>query len=199
MYPLLETIRISGGKAENLACHQQRMDVSYKELFGRVNPFSLESICKNQPFTKNRLLKCRILYGPEYFQVEISDYQVKQLKTLKLVVAGKLDYHLKFTDRSMLNELKKKRNDCDDILIVKNGLITDTSYANIAFLRNGLWITPATPLLKGTQRQLLLDKEMISEGNIAPEDLHQFESFRIFNAMLPFHQQKSWGVENIGW
>lgn len=199
MYPLLETIRITKNGAENLHYHQERMDAAFAELFAKMNPFRLEGICRNLKAPKHQLLKCRILYGPEDYQIDISDYQLKQLRTLKLLVADELDYHLKFADRSILSELKNKNSDCDDILIVKNGLITDTSYANIAFLRNGKWITPATPLLKGTQRQLLLDKQKVSEGNIAPNELHQFERFRIFNAMLPFHHQKSWSVENIRW
>lgn len=199
MYPLLETIRITENGAENLHYHQERMDAAFAELFGKVNPFRLESICGRSHAKKDQLIKCRILYGPQNYSMQTSDYQASEVSTLKLVSVRELDYHLKYADRSVFNQLMNKRNECNDVLIVKNGLITDTSYANIAFLRNGKWITPATPLLKGTQRQLLLDKQIISEGNIAPDDLHQFESFRIFNAMLPFHHQKSWGVENIRW
>ncbi len=199
MCPLLETIRVTEHGAENLQYHQVRMDEAFAEFFGKANPFRLEHICGNLKAPETQIIKCRVLYSAENYHLQTSAYQPAVRASLKLVHADHLDYHLKYADRSDLNDLTRQKGNCDDILIVKHGLITDTSYANIAFLRNGQWITPETPLLKGTQRQYLLDREIISSGNISPDDLHQFESFRIFNAMLPFHQQKSLSMENIRW
>lgn len=197
MFPLLETIKVSEHGPENLPNHQQRMDASYAEFYGGMNPFYLESICKNLHAQTGKLIKCRILYGAKNYQMQTSDYHPAKLQRLKLVHADSLDYHLKYAERSELNKLLEQKAGCDDILIVRNGLITDTSYANIAFLRNGQWITPATPLLKGTKRQLLLDGQIITEGNISLQELALFECFRVFNSMLDFQEQQSLDIENI--
>ena len=52
-----------------------------------------------------------------------------------------MEYNYKWEDRSQLDALYAKRENVDDILIVKNGLITDTLYANIAFEKSGQWFT----------------------------------------------------------
>ena len=66
------------------------------------------------------------------------------------------------------------RNDCDDILIVKRGMVTDSSYANIVFRRGKRWYTPWSALLKGTMRLNLLERNKIYEEEIRVEDLRIF-------------------------
>ena len=62
-------------------------------------------------------------------------------------------YPYKYTDRDNINRLIELRGDCDDILIIKNGMVTDSSYANVVFRDlNGNWVTPSTFLLPGTIR-----------------------------------------------
>ena len=52
-------------------------------------------------------------------------------------------------------------------LIVKDGYLTDTSIANIALYDGYTWFTPAHPLLRGTKRAELLNKQLIVEKDIA--------------------------------
>ena len=73
-----------------------------------------------------------------------------------MIENNKICYSLKLTDRSQINRLLKQKGNYDDILIVKNGFITDTSISNIIFYNGSKWITPAAPLLKGTCRDKLL-------------------------------------------
>ncbi len=73
---------------------------------------------------------------------------------------------------------------CDDILLVKEGLITDTTIANIAFYDGNSWYTPQHPLLKGTKRAQLLDQGLLLEKDLKPEDLSSFIAIRLFNAMI---------------
>lgn len=75
-------------------------------------------------------------------------------------------------------------------LIVRNGLLTDTSIANIA-LWNGLhWYTPAHPLLKGTHRARLLDEGILTERDIPVEEIKQYQKICLFNAMLHFGEME---------
>ncbi len=49
----------------------------------------------------------------------------------------------------------------DDILIIRDGLLTDTSICNVALWNGTSWITPARPLFSGTMRAYLLDKGLV--------------------------------------
>jgi 4-amino-4-deoxychorismate lyase len=89
------------------------------------------------------------------------------VNSLKLVdVCSDFDYHLKFADRSALNSLRELRGDCDEILIVKNGYITDTSYSNVVFTDGQHFVAPSTFLLPGTMRASLLNWGLITEATI---------------------------------
>ena len=67
---------------------------------------------------------------------------------------------------------------------MKQGLLTDTSIANIALSDGTHWYTPAHPLLKGTKRAALLEEGILQEKDIRPEDLPSFSTVRLFNAMI---------------
>ena len=104
--------------------------------------------------------------------------------------ADHLDYRLKYADRTELDQLFLKRGEADDILIIQNGLVTDTSIANIAFFDGDKWITPKEPLLKGTTRARLLDEKKIFEQDIKIADLGKFTEFALMNAMIGFDRIK---------
>ncbi|MGB3588105.1 MAG: aminotransferase class IV, partial [Tunicatimonas sp.] len=91
----------------------------------------------------------------------------------------------KFADRKLINHLFAQRQGCDDILMVKNGLITDTSYSNVALYDGQQWFTPHQPLLPGTARARLLQDGRLQKAKISPSDLAQFKRCSLINAMLP--------------
>ena len=79
------------------------------------------------------------------------------------------------------------REEGDDILIIKDLLVTDTSIANIAFeTSGGEWITPKNPLLKGTTRARLLDEGKLKEADIRVHELRSFTKVALLNAMIDF-------------
>ena len=98
----------------------------------------------------------------------------------------KADYTYKSCDRSALNALFGQRAGADDVLIVRRGLITDTSIANIALWNGSRWETPEAPLLEGTMRAYLLDEGLITPCAIRPQDLPRYTRVRLFNAMISF-------------
>lgn len=114
----------------------------------------------------------------------MSEYHIKPIRSLRLVTHDTIDYSHKSTDRSELNELYQQRGDAEDILIVKNGLITDTWYANVALLKRGQWYTPASPLLKGTKRAQLIHDGKLVEADITPDKLNDYSQISIINAMI---------------
>ncbi len=100
------------------------------------------------------LNRLRIVYGREIEEVTYTPYQMRQVNTLRLVVDDAVDYTYKSTDREGLNRLYARRDGADDVLIVKDGRLTDTSIGNVAFFDGQKWYTPLHPLLKGTMRGL---------------------------------------------
>lgn len=196
---LLETIRIENGLIRNLKYHQARINHAQKELLNCTDRLDLSEIIVSE-LTLNieeNIFKCRITYMKEIDKIEFLPYQIPAISSLKLVIDDEIDYTFKFSDRSRLIASFDKRAECDDILIVKEGLITDTSYANVLFYNGKEWLTPAHPLLKGTQRASLLDRERIRVADIRPKDLKHFEKARIINAMIRFEDALDINILNI--
>ena len=111
-----------------------------------------------------KLFKWRVVYGSQGVEtIEYAPYVMRSIRTLKLVTANHINYRYKSTDRSELNRLTAQKGNCDDIVIVKNGFITVTSFTNLALFDGHQWQTPAHPLLAGTQRALLLEQGKIKE------------------------------------
>jgi 4-amino-4-deoxychorismate lyase len=185
MCRLFETIKISDGKPENLYLHNERLNHSRKLLFGKSDQLKLEDFINVPENAKKGLFRCRVIYSDSVISVEFTPYIQAKIKTLKKVDADSLKYDHKFLDRTALLSLIDK-NVADDIVIVRNGLITDTSYANIVFTDGEKWVTPDMPLLKGTMRAFLLGKGVITEERIIFNDLSRFTHLRMINAMLGF-------------
>ena len=131
------------------------------------------------------IVKARVVYGEKGIEdLSYSPYAVRHVHSLALMQADTIDYTYKSAGREPLNCLFALRGACDDILIVKQGLLTDTSIANIALSDGTHWYTPAHPLLKGTKRAALLEEGILQEKDIRPEDLPSFSTVRLFNAMI---------------
>jgi 4-amino-4-deoxychorismate lyase len=183
---LLETIKLVDGSFCNLFHHEQRMIRSLETLCGVEEDIILDKFLSELSAPKQGIFKCRILYDEQTKEVEFIPYQPRDVKTLKIIENDRINYDFKYADRKQIDKLFENRNGCDDILIVKKGEVTDASYANIVFRRGDEWITPWSPLLKGTMRQKLLDENKIIPEKILLEDITTFKSFKLINAMLEF-------------
>jgi len=160
------------------------MKKSSGALFGNEIPGTFDNWLEKENVPVKGLYKCRIIYQTSIEQIEFVPYEVKPVRTLKLVTDNSISYPHKFLDRGNLLDLYEQRGEADDIIIVKNDEITDSSYANLIFRRNGEWYTPASCLLKGTMRESLLRAEKIKETSIQVKDLFRYESCKLINSML---------------
>mgnify|MGYP001590031035 CR=1 FL=1 len=181
---LLETIKIENGKPCNLCFHNLRFNNSRKELFGCRDFLKLENIIKVPSEFNNGLYKCRLIYSDTVKKLEFLPYHKRKIKSLKVVVCDNIEYNYKYENRECLNELLELKQNCDDILIVKNKKITDTSFSNVVFSDGKKWITPSTPLLKGTKREKLLSDGKIVQDEIKVNDLKYFQKAALINSML---------------
>lgn len=185
MYPFIETIRIEGGKIWNLPYHQKRLNRTMAHFWPEANIIDLKEALKDAPLTEEET-KARVVYDKDGVRdVSFAAYHPLNIHSLKLVTCNDTNYDYKSADRSHLQKLKEQRGDCDEIIIVRNGLLTDTSYSNIALFDGEHWYTPKHPLLKGTMRQSLIDQGILQECVLRPEDLNRFTKVSLINAMMP--------------
>lgn len=184
MSPFIETIRIEAGVIHHLPYHNARMNQTRRELLGADIPLDLAHYI--QPPVGAGRTKCRVEYAAEIGQVSYAPYEIRPVRGLALVRCDGMDYRYKSTDRARLDELFRARGACDDILIVRDGLLTDTSICNIALWDGQAWLTPARPLLRGTMRAALLDAGRLVEADIRAADMHKYPRIRLFNAMIGF-------------
>ncbi|MCU0363770.1 MAG: aminotransferase class IV [Bacteroidales bacterium] len=182
---LFETIRIAGGEVQNLAFHEDRLNRSRRVLFGTGDSVSLSEFITVPPGMKDGIYRCRVIFDSEIRNVEFTAYEAAVIRCLKAVDAGSLEYEHKYLDRSRFAMLREQQKE-DDILMTRHGFVTDVTFANIVFYDGRRWLTPDTPLLEGTMRELLLRGGLISEARVRVEDLGRFSHFRLINAMLGF-------------
>lgn len=191
----LETICILNGKVQNIEAHERRMH-STASYFGFAAPQlpDIESLLTDG--LKECKVKCRVCYHNEIKSIEFEKYLAKNIRSLKLLNASP-DYAYKFADRTVLNNLLKLRNGCDEILIVRNGFVTDTSYSNVVFSKGNELITPHHPLLNGTKRQKLLSEGKIKEAEIRVDSIKEFDSVWLINALLDLEDNVSLPTDQI--
>lgn len=177
----IESIRVENRVLQNLKLHQQRVNETSK-TFSFNKTLDLSSITLSK-VNDDDIYKFRVLYSGNDYSVEISRYKPREIKSLKLVYDNDIIYDHKFENRDALNDLFEKRGDSSDILIVKNGFITDSSYSNIVLFDGEDYLTPSTFLLNGTMRQRLLDEKRIKEREIKDEDLKNYKRIFLINAL----------------
>jgi len=182
----IESIRLENGVISNLKYHQDRVNKVFRAKFPNAEIFSLDDFFKSNALPDTGLFKCRIIYDTEIRSFEILPYQRREIRTFKFVEAEIETTYFKPEDRILLNQAYAQRGDCDDILIVKNGLITDSFFSNVAFYDGKIWKTPRIPLYYGTRRASLLDSGMIIEADIPADSIHQYRKIMFFNAMIGF-------------
>ena len=193
---MIESIRLEEGTFHNLDYHQRRVEDSFRALFGTRQILDLQQLLEGSSYPQRGLFKCRIIYDDRSADLSFVPYTPRMIRKVKLVTDDNIEYSHKFKDRTALDNLYDMRGTCDDVLIIRRGEVTDSSFANIVFRKSGRWYTPARPLLPGTMRQCLLEKEKIQALTIRMEQIQTFETFRLVNAMIGFDSPEQ-GVANI--
>jgi len=195
MMRFIETIKIENGIAHNLGLHLERASETCFHHFGVRTVFPFETIINEIRSSHNEgIYKLRIIYTDKIEHYTIEQYQPKIVKTLKIVDGGNIDYSFKYEDRSELEKLLSLRGECDDIIIIKDGFVTDTSYSNIVFMVGGKLFTPSNFILSGIKRESMLQKGLIYAREIRFSEIDSFEKIFMINSMLDLYF-----VEKVVW
>ncbi|RYA24176.1 branched-chain amino acid aminotransferase, partial [Malaciobacter halophilus] len=134
-----------------------------------------------------KLLRCKVIYNSdEIIDIKYFEYKKKEIKNFKIIKNDKIEYSKKYLNRDSLNKLFEQKESCDEIMIFKNSLLTDTSIANIAIFYDNSWITPKKPLLNGTTRQRYINSGFIKEADITLAMLKNAKKIALLNAMIDF-------------
>lgn len=174
-----ETLKVENGKLLNLKYHQKRVDRTRK-LLGSKGKLELKEQNFNLP--QNGEFRLRVDYEEEIKSFTCRPFTCRKFKEFRIVESD-IEYAYKYVNRDALDALKV---DEKEIIIVKNGLLTDTTIANIALHVDGVWLTPKTPLLQGTTRARLIDSGFLKCADLTLIDLKNAQNFAIMNALIDF-------------
>lgn len=190
MKTYIETIKVIDGIVNNLFYHQQRVF----RTIGKMIDLPLPQF----PTDTKGVMKHRIVYNStgKLLDVSTSPYIMRPIRSLHIVSDDAIDYASKYEDRSELNKLFSMRGDADDVLIIKDGYVSDTSYCNIVFENETGLFTSTTPLLLGTKRQILLDKGIIKSRKIRLQDISDYDAIYLVNSMIELGELKI-AIEDI--
>ncbi len=173
-----ETIKCDDYEIFNLEYHEKRV--------ARTIGMNLNLQEYIYPLT-NELLRCKLIYNEEGIEdVQYFKYKKREIKSFKLIFDDKIDYSKKYLNRDNIDKLFSQKKEADEIIIIKNGIVTDTSIANIAIFDDSNWITSKNPLLEGTTRAKLLEEKDIFEKDITVEMLRNAKRIALMNAMIGF-------------
>lgn len=183
MKQFIETIRIENGVFCQLEAHISRLHDTIQKYYGTKKIVSMDELAVPENLTDG-LVKCRIVYSDRIEKIEYLSYEKRTIESLQIVEDNEIEYAYKSMDRTHLNDLFLKRGLADDIIIVKNGFVTDSSFSNLLFENEDGLFTPDTYLLNGIQRRYLLKYGLVAERKIRIDNIPEYTQVHLINAML---------------
>ena len=189
-----EVICIDDGQPMYMSYHLKRMEKTIRDIYGKPMP-KLQLEIPNE--ARKGRFKCRVEYDDTIRLVDFSPYMQKVRKSVAIVFDDNICYKYKSTDRRQLEHLVMHAK-TDDVIIVRNGMITDASYCNLVFEDyDGNLFTPADVLLHGTCRQRLIDIGIVKERPIRANELRRYKMVFFINSMMGIHEAQRMAVEQI--
>lgn len=184
-----EVIKIKDGVFYHLPYHLARINRTSTWFYGKGIDLDLHPGIIPED-RKTGLVKCRLEYSDRLLSVNFSPYAIRIIRHVKMVTDNTIEYPYKSADRRRLTELREQSG-CDEVLIVKDGFLTDASAFNLVLADPSGFYTPDTFLLPGTKRAFLLDQKLIRERVIRAEDLPNYSKVYLVNAMTDLEDDLS--------
>ncbi|OYU65610.1 MAG: chorismate-binding protein [Cytophagaceae bacterium BCCC1] len=188
MYQFFESIKLQDGKMHLLDLHSERLNRTRNAFFENIKDINLEKELMIPCEKKNGLYKVKVVYAKYLESVTIDSYIIKVHHKIKLLEKPNIKYDFKFLDRKILDEDFYQNADFDDVIFLKNGILTDATYSNLVFFDGNTWFTPENYLLNGVRRKALLDSGIITEKKILKDDIQCFQKIAFINAMRDFEK-----------
>jgi 4-amino-4-deoxychorismate lyase len=173
---LFETIKVANWSYQNIDYHINRAKYSSKSIFKREIEFVL-------PLAKIENGRCKVIYSNKIEKIEFFEYRPKIINGFSIVDTD-IEYQYKFFDRNTIDNITTQYPSDVEVIFAKNGILRDSSIANIAFLYKTEWITPKKFMLYGTTLDRL--KSELRFEDIYIDDIHKFKKVALMNAMFGF-------------
>ncbi len=168
--------------------HQKRVDQTYHDVFGIPSELNLELSLAGEELSEfgDRDAKARIVYDRSGQQrMLLSAYTPLHIDRLQVIPLVDEEYYpYKSTDREWIDSYTSQLPQGTDALFVRDGLVRESSYTNLAMLVNGRWYTPSEPLHRGTTLDRFVGLGHLIPSDIRLEDMRECEEIRLFNALL---------------
>jgi len=198
-YPFLESVGVYDGRAPLLPYHQARVDRTFAAFYPGQQPIDLRRLLEKTSFPPGKR-KWRVSYNHEAVKAEIAPFPKRDISCLQIMEVEDLDYAYKFTERDKLDALyQRKAQSADEILILRNGFLTDAYYYNVVVKIGSKFLTPRQPLLKGVMRAFYLENQKIQEADLTKEDLFSAEGVYLINALHSLEEAPFVRRERIIW
>ena len=181
---MLHTLRGQGAEASS-AFLQRLLDPSpWREV---------EAYFAEQQILPATTYRLTLEYSLEGFSaIRLVPYCKRTIRALRpILLPDGFDYSYKYADRRFFERLKAELASDEEPLFVRpDGTITDTSYTNVLIETEAGYLTPARPLLKGTQREALLRAGLIAEADdLTLSTLRsKAKAILLINALLPLEE-----------
>lgn len=179
----LESVKVCDGEVHNLAAHQDRVRITMQDQLS-LEAISLEQIIRQQALPASGVYKCRIVYGKGVMHCEVLPYQVRTVRKVQLAETGDFTYPYKSLQRDFFDMLHRQHADVDEFILHHNGILSDSTFSNLAFFDGERWYTPDQPLLKGVRRRQLIECGRLHTAALRMADLSRFSTISFINAML---------------
>ena len=183
MIELFETIRIEDGVAYHLEYHNYRLNKSRHELFGSTDTIDIAQILVDIP--TSGIYRAKLIYNVSILSINYYSYTPRVTKSIS-IVSTDINYSYKYLDRATIDEIRIRYPESDEILLSQDGLLTDSTIANIALSKDGRWYTPTKPLLEGTTRARLIDSGYLTTRDIEVSTIECYDGLALMNAMIGF-------------
>ena len=201
----IETFMLRGGELIAGELHRERMLRTLREQGADTGSTFLQSLLSTSPwrevetyFAGQQILpattyRLSLEYSLEGFSaIRLIPYCKRTIRALRpLPLPDGFEYSYKYADRSFFEQMKAELADDEEPLFVRpDGTITDTSFTNVLIETEAGYLTPARPLLKGTQREALLRTGLIAEtDDLTLSTLRsKAKAILLINALLPLEE-----------
>lgn len=192
-----EVIKIRDGRFCDLALHLNRMQATTNHFFGKQLPVDFQDNLIPEHLRKG-IVKCRVVYSDAIHEIGFAPYTMRTINRIAIVANDYIDYAFKYLDRSCFDDLQRRDSEFDEILVIKSGLVTDTSYSNVVFEdEHGQFFTPTTTLLNGTKRRKLIKLGKIKEREISESDIRRYSKLYLINAMIDLEDNLFISTSNV--
>ena len=184
----IETIRIQDGHVCHLSDHTDRMrrTADHFGFTAPTLPTDLASLVPDE--LRTGTVRCRVVYDHTLREVTFTPYRRRHIERLFAVDAGTTTYAFKYADRAPLARPDVPLGASDELLFVRDGYLTDTSYTNLVLRRGRELVTPDTFLLDGTCRRRLLREGVVHTEPVRLHDLPTYDELLLINAMMPLRE-----------